>query len=178
MKSAIFLDRDGVLNSNTGFVNKPDDLVLLPGVAEALTRMRELGYDLYLISNQAGVARGHMTRADLRLITMRLQRLLFFQGAYLSGIYYCTHAPEEKCACRKPSPGLIYQAAVEHDLDLSQSFFIGDMLTDMFAAKRARVSSILVETGQPEHRRLAWLGCPDFVARDLAAAIHWIEGRT
>jgi D,D-heptose 1,7-bisphosphate phosphatase len=175
MKPAIFLDRDGVINENTGFVHKPDDLKILPGVIEAILRMRKLRYRLYLVSNQAGVARGHMTHDDLTAITLRLREYLWTPGAFLDGIYYCIHAPEERCACRKPSPGMIYKAACEEGLDLSRTFFIGDMATDILAARRAGVISILVGTGQPQHYSAALQAGPDRVAADLMEAADCIE---
>ena len=125
-RPAVFLDRDGVLNYNrSDYIKSPDELVMIPESAAAVGRLCAAGWPVFLISNQAGIARGVMT-ADLDAVTGRLVRTLAEAGGALDAVYYCRHHPDAGCDCRKPRPGMLLRAAEEHGLDLKQSFFIGD----------------------------------------------------
>ncbi|HSY63356.1 MAG TPA: HAD-IIIA family hydrolase [Terriglobales bacterium] len=136
---AIFIDRDGVINCR-----RPDDYVLnwsqfnfTPGIREALKQIASLELPMIVISNQAAVGKGLLDRSGLQEITARMHQALAADGTFLAAAYYCTHRPDENCACRKPKPELLYRAAEDFDIDLSRSIFIGDSDTDVQAARAA-----------------------------------------
>jgi D-glycero-D-manno-heptose 1,7-bisphosphate phosphatase len=136
---AIFIDRDGVINCR-----RPDDYVLnwsqfvfIPGIRETLKQMASLGLPMIVISNQAAVGKGLLDRTGLQEITAQMHRALVADGTFLAAAYYCTHRPDENCACRKPKPELLFSAAREFNTDLSRSIFIGDSDTDVQAARSA-----------------------------------------
>jgi D,D-heptose 1,7-bisphosphate phosphatase len=155
---AIFLDRDGTLNVERGFLNSADDLELLPGVGPALKKLRDAGYRLVVVTNQPVLARGEATEADLTAIHNRLEWELGKQGAFVDRIYYCPHHPDSgfegerrelkiDCDCRKPGTGMIERACKDLLLDPSRSWMIGDRTMDIEMARRARLGSVLVGTG-------------------------------
>jgi D-glycero-D-manno-heptose 1,7-bisphosphate phosphatase len=145
---AIFLDRDGTVNRHVGFLRHPDQLELLPGVAEAIRLINERGILAVLVTNQPVIARGEISETELRVIHDRLETLLGLKGAYLNGIYYCPHHPDRgfpgevthlkiDCDCRKPKPGLLLRAAERLHIDLGASWMIGDSERDMAAGRAA-----------------------------------------
>lgn len=176
---AVFLDRDGVLNADShGFIRAPDDVVLLPGAAAALARLNQAGLPVIVITNQSGVGRGYFSLAELELVHERLRTLLAAEGARFDDLLLCPHAPDEGCACRKPEPGMLREAAGRHGLDLARCVFVGDRSTDVLAARAAGTRAVLVltamdpERAQRELREAnAW---PDCVAADLSEAVEWI----
>ena len=156
---AIFLDRDGVINEliyyqEQGIIDSPftvEQFRLLPGVSEAIRKLHEMDYKVVLVSNQPGVAKGHMSEQTFDKIKQKMKEELAKEGAFLDGEYYCLHHPEAKverlavnCECRKPKPGLLLIAAKEMGIDLSQSWMIGDGLTDVKAGKGAGTRTILL----------------------------------
>jgi D-glycero-D-manno-heptose 1,7-bisphosphate phosphatase len=171
---AVFLDRDGTINEDTGYVSDPDDLRVLPGAAEAIKRLNEEGIKVIVITNQSGVGRGYFTASDLRAVNERLEELLRLDGALLDGIYYCPHRPDERCGCRKPETGLIVRAASDHGIDLKRSFVVGDKAADVGMAKRAGARGILVLTGMGAEEKERLEERADFVAKDILNAIMWI----
>lgn len=176
-KKAVFLDRDGVIIRQwNGYLNDPARVELLPGAAEAIRKLREAGFAVVVVTNQAGVGYGHLTEETLGAIHLRLQEELSREGASLDGIYYCPHRPEEGCACRKPAPGMLLRAAEELGLDLSRSYLVGDMTTDIEAGKRAGCFTVLVRTGfgGSDGRSDS---APDAVCADLASAADLILKR-
>jgi D-glycero-D-manno-heptose 1,7-bisphosphate phosphatase len=175
---AIFLDRDGTLNLDKGYVHQWADWEWLPGAPEALARLKEAGYKLVVITNQSGVVKGYYSEEDVRELHRRVNLDLAGRGpgaAILDAFYFCPHHPNYSgpCSCRKPAPGLIRQAAAEHNLDLSRSFMVGDKLIDAAAGENAGCRSILVLTG---YGRAEASGAPPGlpVAADLAAAVRLI----
>jgi D-glycero-D-manno-heptose 1,7-bisphosphate phosphatase len=146
---AIFIDRDGVVNVRraNGYVLEWSQFVFTPGIRAALKDLYTLRLPLILVSNQAAVGKGLLTVQTLREITERMQGDLISDGARFTACYYCTHKPAEGCACRKPRPGLIYKAAVDFNIDLSQSVFIGDSETDVQAARNAGCRPVLFNSG-------------------------------
>jgi D-glycero-D-manno-heptose 1,7-bisphosphate phosphatase len=141
-RAAAFLDRDGVLNVDHGYTYRPDDLELIPTAAAAVRLLNDAGYDVIVVSNQSGVARGFFDEAAVERFNEHLQATLSAQGARLDAIYYCPHHPEGKvkalsiaCDCRKPKPGLLEQAARERPIDRARSFLIGDKDDDIAAAR-------------------------------------------
>jgi D,D-heptose 1,7-bisphosphate phosphatase len=181
---AVFLDRDGTIVQERGYITIPDDLDILPGVPEAIVALRERGWKVIVVSNQAAVAKGLITEEELGEINMRMVMMLGAEGATFDGVYVCPHHPEGKvpdyaieCGCRKPRPGLLEQAASEHGLDLSQCVIIGDSLRDLEAGRAAGVeAAVLVLTGQGAKTAAGEHGA-DFVAADLAAAVAWLASR-
>ncbi|MFQ5882157.1 MAG: D-glycero-alpha-D-manno-heptose-1,7-bisphosphate 7-phosphatase [Candidatus Methylomirabilales bacterium] len=180
---AVFLDRDGTISENPGYLTDPSELRLLPGAGKALRLLRDRGFHLAVISNQSGVARGLLTKAMVEQIHMRLETLLKAEGVRLTGTYYCPHHPEghppyqQACRCRKPEGGLIERAAREHSLDLTRSYVVGDQQVDVELARRMGMPAILVLTGQGRLSLASGETKPDYIASDLGAAARWILQR-
>jgi heptosyltransferase-2 len=174
----IFLDRDGTLNPDPGYIKSPDQFELFRGVSEALARLKRAGARLIVVTNQSGVARGFLSREDLDAVHMKLTRLLERAGAPLDAIYFCPHHPDDGCDCRKPNRGMIDQAVREWGVNLDRSYLIGDHIRDIELAKRVGARSILVTTGvvPPEEvERLKASGpAPDWIASSLAEAVDWL----
>lgn len=185
---AIFLDRDGTVCEEVGYVNHPTRCRLLPRSAEAVRRINDAGFRAVVVTNQAGVARGYFEEEMIDRVHDRLRQMLAESGARLDAIYYCAHHPEvgappyrRDCDCRKPRPGLLLRAAEDLDLDLSGSYMIGDSVKDIEAARAAGTTAVLVLTGygrgEWEYRRDRWSVQPDHVAEDLLDAVDWILAR-
>ena len=171
---AVFMDRDGTLIDDVGYPSRADDVRLLPGAAEALSRFGAGGYKRIVISNQSGIGRGLITQAQAKAVHERLLAVLAEAGAEIDAAYYCPHAPDESCSCRKPSPELILQAARELDLDPSGSFMIGDKPSDVEAGVRAGCRTILLSSRPTEARSgveadAVVAGWPDAVEHVLTA---------
>ncbi len=147
---AIFLDRDGTLIHDPGYLRDPSLVRLLPGAVEALRSFDAAGYALVLISNQSGVGRGLITMAELQAVHCQTRALLEAEGLMLSGAWYCTHAPEVVCTCRKPAPGLIRAAATVLEVPLARSWMIGDRSSDVAAGQVAGVSTVLLDARTPD----------------------------
>ena len=179
-RRAVFLDRDGVLNVYLpgDYVKTPEELILLPGVAEAIRLLNAAYLPVYIISNQQGVAKGLMTPADLDAVDAALHERLAAENAFITRSYYCPHPSSAGCDCRKPRPGLILRAAADHNLDLAASVFIGDTETDAQSARAAGVGHfILVLTGKHPDAAIAadpnaFPVPPDYVAPDLLTAVQ------
>lgn len=150
-KKIIFLDRDGVINKRPRrgeYVRKWEEFEFLPGAVEGLRLINQKGYRIYLVTNQAGIGRGMMSEQDLKIIHQKLKKELEKNDVRISGIYYCPHEMNEDCECRKPKPGLLLQAARDHNLDLKDTIFIGDNERDFQMGKAAGCKTILVEPGK------------------------------
>lgn len=144
----VFLDRDGVINKKAAegdYVKSWEEFEFLPGVAGALALLAQNGCDLYIITNQRGIARGLMTEEDLCDIHSRMREELLRHGVAIAGIYYCPH-DKNSCDCRKPKPGLFFRASREHGIDLASAFFVGDSQSDVEAGNAAGCKTILVDT--------------------------------
>ena len=174
----IFLDRDGRLNPDPGYIKSPDQFELFPGVPEALAKLTRSGAKLIVVTNQSGIARGLLSVADLESVHEKLRRLLSAAGVSLHGLYYCPHHPDEGCGCRKPATGMIDRAVREHGLDVARSYVVGDHARDIELAQRAGARSVFVTTGHQaaqEQAELAAKGlAPDYVAGSLGDAAEWI----
>jgi D-glycero-D-manno-heptose 1,7-bisphosphate phosphatase len=140
-KRAVFIDRDGVINHDFGYVFKWKDFKFINGAIHAMKMLINENFLLFIITNQSGIGRGYYSERDLLLLNKKLSDYLKFSGVKIEKIYYCPHLPEEKCACRKPAPGLIQQAEREHSINLQRSFMIGDKLSDVEAGLRAGVGT-------------------------------------
>ena len=152
---AVFLDRDGTINEECGHIKSPQDLVLLSGAAAAIRHLNESQYLTVIVTNQSVIARGECTEAGMEKIHNRLLSLIGEEGASIDRIYYCPHYPDQEipggrqelkivCDCRKPKPGLIMRAAKDMNIDLNLSWMVGDMTSDIEAANRAGIRSILL----------------------------------
>lgn len=156
MKKAIFLDRDGTLNIDHGYVHRIDDFHFIEGSIEALQKLKAMGFLLVLVTNQSGIARGYFSEEQFLQLTEWMDWSLADRGVDLDGIYYCPHHPQgqgeykQDCDCRKPKSGMLDQAIRELNIDPAKSFMVGDKVEDLLAAQGAKVrSKILVKTGKP-----------------------------
>lgn len=176
-RRAIFLDRDGVLNEEGGaYVAHPENLQMLPGSAEAVARLTQAGWLVFVFTNQAGVGKGLVTVENLHAVHVRLSAEIESAGGKLTAIYACTHHPDAGCDCRKPKPGMLLQAAHEYGLDLTRCVAVGDTSRDIEAAKTVGCQALLVLSGHtraydPAHFPGAQ---PDHVFPDLAQAVAWL----
>ncbi|MBU2056030.1 MAG: D-glycero-beta-D-manno-heptose 1,7-bisphosphate 7-phosphatase [Proteobacteria bacterium] len=153
-QAAVFLDRDGTINEEVGYLDRIEKLRLIPGAAEAIRLINKSGMKAVVVTNQSGVARGMFDEGFVHQVNTRLREMLRAEGAFLDGIYFCPHHPTEgrgnylmSCDCRKPSPGLLLRAEEELRLDLAHSCVIGDTLKDIEAGTRAGMKGVLVRTG-------------------------------
>jgi D-glycero-D-manno-heptose 1,7-bisphosphate phosphatase len=186
-RRAVFMDRDGTISEEIGYVNHPSRYRVFPYSAEAVQLLNEAGWLAILVTNQAGVARGYFTEELITAVHDVLKQKLSERGAELDAIYYCAHHPTVgeapyrfDCDCRKPKPGLIERAAAEFDIDLRQSWMIGDRYSDIELARNAGVHSAFVLSGygrgEWEYQRAAWKHEPELVAEDLLEAVRRIVG--
>jgi D-glycero-D-manno-heptose 1,7-bisphosphate phosphatase len=154
MSRALFMDRDGTVMVDVGYPRDPGDVELVPDAPEALARLRELGLKLVVVSNQSGVGRGLVTADEAASVHRSFVEALRAHGVELDAAYYCPHAPHEGCSCRKPSPELLERAARELDLDLGQSFMVGDKESDLEAGRRAGCRTIPFHSWQDVYERV------------------------
>ena len=185
---AIFLDRDGTINEEVGYIERLDRLVIIPAAFEAIRLINLNGFKAVVVTNQAGIAKGLFNEAFVMQTNERLQEFLRQKGAAIDAFYFCPHHPTEGvppyrqvCDCRKPAPGMLLRAARDLNINLTLSYLVGDRYIDMIAARRAGVKGILVKTGYgndllqddgpdrptPESE-------PDFIAADILEAVQWI----
>lgn len=148
LNKALFVDRDGTLNQDVGYLHSPDQVVLLPGTSKGLALFKEAGWLLVVVSNQSGVGRGYITREQVIQVNDRIQLLLSQDGVTLDRFYCCYHAPWEGCECRKPQAGLLRKAASELSIDLSRSYLLGDKTSDTQAASTAGVKGFLISSDE------------------------------
>jgi D-glycero-D-manno-heptose 1,7-bisphosphate phosphatase len=189
---AVFLDRDGVINAlvyhkEQGIIDSPFTVAqfgLLPHAGEAVKRLHDMGYKIVLVSNQPGIAKGHLTVDTFTKIRDKMEAELARYDAYLDAQYYCFHHPEAvveemrvACECRKPSPGMLLKAAAEMHLDLSHSWMVGDNLTDVKAGQSAHVRTILIGKMKCElcHLMQEENARPEVVCADLLEAVNVIK---
>jgi D-glycero-D-manno-heptose 1,7-bisphosphate phosphatase len=154
MYKAVFLDKDGTLTNDVPYNVKPEFIWFLPGVVEGLQLLEAAGYKLIIVSNQSGIAHGHFNENDIVPVRQTIESGLAYFDIRLDGFYYCPHHPHgliEKyaipCICRKPAPGMFINAKFDHDIDLSQSWMVGDILHDIEAGNRAGCKTVLINNG-------------------------------
>jgi D-glycero-D-manno-heptose 1,7-bisphosphate phosphatase len=185
MDRAIFIDRDGTMNEEVGYVNHLSRYQIFPFAAEAVRLINRAGWRAMLVTNQSGVARGYFTEELLLEVHARLEADLEQAGARLDAIYYCPHHPtageppyRQECDCRKPQPGLLRRAAQDFNLDLTRCYVVGDRYRDVEMAHRAGCRAVMVLTGygcgEYEYQRAAWSQPPEHVAENLLEAVRWI----
>jgi len=181
MKRAVFLDRDGTINREVGYLNHPDQIALLPGAARAIKQLNGAGFLVVVVTNQSGVARGIIAEEQIPLIRDRLMALLKKEGASIDGYYYCPHysgGTVEKysvaCDCRKPAPGMLKNAARDLGIDLGQSYVVGDKACDVALGRNAGSVAVMVKTGYGQEEFEKCDFPPDYVADNLKDAAEWI----
>ena len=188
-RPAVFIDRDGTLTKEVGYVNHEDRLVLEDGAGEAIAKLNRAGIPAVVITNQAGVARGYFSMEVLEKTRERLFALLAECGARLDGYYFCPHHAAGKvapynvpCECRKPKPGLVFAAARDLDLDVKRSYEVGDKYVDVQLAHSVGATGILVKTGyglgELTYDSAGWPKTPDHIAENFAEAVDWILFKT
>lgn len=143
-RKAIFLDRDNTLIKDDGYFHNPNAIVFIPEAVEGLRELQQVGFLLFVATNQSGIGRGYFPESDAIAVHEKITVLLHKQGIIIEKIYYCPHAPKDDCPCRKPKPFLIFKAAQEFDLDLAKSFFIGDHMKDMEAGRAAGTTTVMI----------------------------------
>ncbi len=178
LRPAVFLDRDGTIAEEVGYLNHLSRFRVFPFVAAAVRRFNEAGLPVVVITNQSGVGRGYFPESLVHAVHQQMKQQLAAGGARVDAIYYCPHTSADDCNCRKPKTGMFDRAAQEHGIDLKRSFVVGDRYGDVQLARNASARSILVRTGYGEGE-LAWHAAkwpsqPDFVAQDLSDAADWI----
>jgi len=181
-EKAIFFDRDDTLIEDPGYLNSPEQVRLLDGVAEALIEVKGLGYKLVVVTNQSAVARGIITEKVLGEIHNRLEQLLAEKNAFLDRIYYCPYHPDGAVAkyrkeseCRKPNPGMLLKAGEEMDIDLGQSWCVGNNISDMEAGLRAGCKTILIDPPSHQQRFEPGQPRPDYKAVNIKEAVNIIK---
>lgn len=177
----VFLDRDGVINAYPGdndYVKSWEEFHFLPGVKQALKKLSDAQFKIFVISNQAGVSKGIYSQQTLDLITENMLRELKRDGVSIGGVYYCVHKPVDNCSCRKPKTGLIEKAIAQlkgkrEVFDSAQSYFIGDSLMDIEAGKNAALKTVLIFSGKenPQNKD-KWHIFPDYTFADLSEAVE------
>jgi D-glycero-D-manno-heptose 1,7-bisphosphate phosphatase len=180
-RKAAFIDRDGVINVERGFLHRVEEFEFLPGAVESLQRLQDGGYLLVVITNQSGIARGLYTEADYLQLTAYMQQRLLAAGVRLSAVEYCPHLADAQvaefrldCDCRKPRPGMLQRAAAALDIDLSASILVGDRASDIQAGRSAGVGRCwLVRSGMPLSQ--ADIELADGVFEDLAACVRHLS---
>ncbi len=179
-KRAVFLDRDGTIVDDPGFLHEPDKVKLLPGAAEAIRRLNDAGYRVIVVSNQSGIARGLYSVRDYEMVQERLGALLTAHGARIDAAYFCPHHPQfpgpggASCECRKPGLKLFHEAQAAFDIDFSRSWWIGDRLSDVQPALLVGGNAILVATGEGNLHQGQARALGVMVVADLGEAVQHI----
>jgi D-glycero-D-manno-heptose 1,7-bisphosphate phosphatase len=184
-KPAVFIDRDGTINEQMGYVNHVSRFRILPKVPQAIRMLNRHGFLVFVVSNQSGVAKGYYPLDLVSTLHQLLVSRIKEKKASIDGIFFCPHHPEgsvpefsRDCDCRKPKTGLIEQACRSFEIDLRRSFVVGDMCTDIELARRAGITGILVKTGyglgEIEYTLPQRTAKPAHIAEDLLDAVHWI----
>lgn len=171
---AAFLDRDGVLMEDANYVGDVARVVIIPAALTALRRLQDAGFKLCVVTNQSGVGRGYFTHEHVAEVHAHLDREFAKAGVRIDRYYVCPHHPDDNCACRKPSPKSLRDAAKEFHLDLARSFMVGDRPSDIQAGHNAGVKTILVLTGAGHQTRADGKVKPDHIAPDINEATDWI----
>ncbi|MFC2020409.1 D-glycero-alpha-D-manno-heptose-1,7-bisphosphate 7-phosphatase [Chloroflexota bacterium] len=181
MARAVFLDRDGTIIEDTGYIGKIDRVKFLSGAGKAIKLLNENGFKVIIITNQAGVARGYFSEEAVKEINCYIQESLAQEGALIDKFYYCPHHLEgvveeyrKDCYYRKPNPGMIEEASRQFDINLTESFVVGDRLSDIEAGRRAGCKTILLTDQAPLDNEVEITSAPDYLAPDLYEAVKWL----
>src|SRR3990167_4245739 len=181
-KVAVFIDRDGTINQETGYVDSFDRFHILPRIPDAIKRLNENNIPAIIITNQSGVARGYFTIDFVNKLHEKMGKELERKNCSVDGVYTCPHHPDEGCACRKPKPGMLLKAAREHNISLHRSYVIGDKIIDIKTAHSVGAKGILVLTGYGAEEIKSVTkdseDRPDHVAPNLYEAVTWVLRQT
>jgi histidinol-phosphate phosphatase family protein len=175
---AIFLDRDGVINKDPGFgdyIESWEEFEFMPGAIDAIKLLNKHGYEIFVISNQAGVAKGLFSEAALDEITKNMLKEIEAKAGKIRSVSYCIHPSDAGCDCRKPNTGLIRKATKGLDIEFKNTYFIGDSRLDVGVGKNIGARTILLLTGKENPRDIKnWEDKPDFIKKDLMEAVRWV----
>lgn len=182
---AIFLDRDGTINIDPGYISDPDLIKLYPGVVEGIKLLKnKFGFKIIVISNQSGITRGILTSEIVDSVNNRINQILFEEETQIDAFYYCPFHPEfdskENCKCRKPSPEMVFKAVDDFGINLSQSFFMGDRESDILCAHNAGVRSILIGNTMTKPKIIELhnsQNSPNFICYNFLDAVEYIESK-
>jgi D-glycero-D-manno-heptose 1,7-bisphosphate phosphatase len=174
MGGCIFLDRDGTIIIDKHYLRDPDQIEFIPGAPDALEALQKSGFKLVIISNQSGVGRGYFSENDVRKMHERLLSMLTEQGIKIDGLYYCPHAPDQQCECRKPLPHMGLKAQADIGFDLARSFMIGDRRDDLLFGRALGIPSVLVRTGKGRQCEAQHKDEASHICDDLGQAARWI----
>lgn len=185
MKRAVFIDRDGTISEEVGYINHASRFRTFPYTAAAIKLLNDNGWLAIVVTNQAGVARGYFSESMVQTVHEQMKEDIESEGARLDAVYYCAHHPSVgeppyrfDCDCRKPKPGLISRAAMDFEIDIAGSWMVGDRYSDVELARNAGVKSMFVMSGygrgEWEHQRATWTEQPDLTAEDLLEAVRLI----
>jgi D-glycero-D-manno-heptose 1,7-bisphosphate phosphatase len=175
MRRYVIFDRDGTLIKERHYLSDPQQVELIQGVSEGLHRLAEMDVGLLLVSNQSGIGRGYFTAEQVERVHSRIAELLAEDDVHLQGFYYCSHTPEDACSCRKPAPGLVRQAAVEHGFQAQDCIIIGDRACDIELGKAVGATTFLVRTGYGEQVEKEGEVVPDYIVDSAGDAVPFIE---
>jgi len=173
---AVFIDRDGTINVNFGYIDNPGDFKIYPMVKEGIKLLKDKGFKIVVITNQSGIARGYFSEETLEKIHEKMKKEISEENNIIDAIYYCPHHPDENCNCRKPNSGLIEKAIIDLNIDLEKSFIIGDRMLDVEAGHRKNCKTVLV----PENKEKVNIEMeesdiePDYVCDDFYSGVEWI----
>ncbi len=177
---AVFLDRDGTINEEAGYLDSLDKLIIFPAAFDAIRMINETGIKVVVVTNQSGVARGFFDEGFVNAVHARMNEIFRQKGAFIDRFYYCPHHPTEgigkyriSCDCRKPAPGMVMKASEQLDIDLPGSYVVGDMAKDIELANNVGARGILVRTGYGEKVNASDIK-PAYIARDILDATKWI----
>jgi len=188
MNKAVFLDRDGTINEEMGYINHISRFKIFRFVPKAIRILNESGYKVIVVTNQSGVARGYFDEQLVKEVHKKLLNKVELAGAKIDAIYYCPHHPDEgkppyriDCECRKPKTGMIQKAKNAFNLDITRSFMIGDRYKDVEFGHKAGLHTVMVLTGYGKgeytYQRQQWKKKPDHISKNLLEAANWISGR-
>jgi len=173
---AVFIDRDGTINVNVGYIDHPDDFQMYPGVIEGIKLLKKNGYKIIVVTNQSGIGRGYFEKKNLDDIHHKMKNELFENGTSVDAIYFCPHHPKDNCNCRKPRTGLLEKAVKDLDINIEESFIIGDRMLDMEAGDKIGCKTVLI----PEDEEKIAIEMdeshvkPDFICDDFLSGVKWI----
>lgn len=172
----VFIDRDGTINVNLGYLDNPDNFQIYPGVAEGIKLLQDNGFKIIVITNQSGISRGFFTKEILEKIHKKMMKELSKKGASIDGLYYCPHHPDDNCNCRKPKTGMFEEAIKDHKIDVTESYVIGDRMLDVEAGYKLGCKTVLV----PERKEMVKKERgeskiePNYICDDFYSAVLWI----
>ncbi|MBN1156896.1 D-glycero-beta-D-manno-heptose 1,7-bisphosphate 7-phosphatase [Candidatus Woesearchaeota archaeon] len=174
MNKAIFLDRDGTVNEDSGYVNRIEEFYLIPGAVDGLRLLKNAGFKLFFITNQSGIGRGYYKEENFHSFQEHLLKELKKHGITIEKTHFCPHHPDDECDCRKPNPKSIIDMTKEFDIDLKKSFTIGDHPSDIELGKNAGIKAVFVLTGHGKKEQHNLKEKPDYIADNLLKAAEWI----